>query len=106
MANREDRATTVVMTTAKAAQVFVGKPLRVTLTELDRCRAEDAARGPAATPAATAFSTLECAAPAIPQGPCPVCPRLAAELEPWRAAAYWKSVHDRAKAREHLLQQV
>src|SRR3954464_4674992 len=105
MAKREDRATTIVMTTEKAAEVFAGKPLRVTLGDLDRRRGEDAARGPAGTPAATALATLECSAPAIPQGPCPVCPRLAVEFEPWRAAAYWKSMHERAKEREHLLQQ-
>jgi transposase len=100
------------MTTEKAAEVFVGKPLRLTLAELDRCRAEDAARRsaagptqPPATPAATALPTLECSAPAIPQGPCPVCPRLAAEFEPWRAAAYWKGMHERGKERERLLQE-
>src|SRR6516162_5442647 len=105
MANRQDRATTVVMTTEKVAEVFVGKPQRVSLAELDRRRDEEAAGGPAATPAATALPTLACSAPAMPQGPCPVCPRLAVEFEPWRAAAYWKSMHERAKEREHLLQQ-
>jgi transposase len=51
-------------------------------------------------------STLPvCSAPAIPQGPCPVCPRLAAEFEPWRQAAYWKAMHQKAVGREDLLKQ-
>jgi len=36
----------------------------------------------------------------LPDGPCPVCPRLAAEFEPYRLAGYWKSMHERALARE------
>ena len=93
------------MTTEKAAEVFVGKPLPVTLAELDRRRVEDAAPAPAARPAATALATLECSASAIPQGPCPVCPRLDADFEPWRQAQYWKSMHQRARQRERLLEQ-
>jgi transposase len=46
-----------------------------------------------------------CSAPPIPQGPCPVCPRLAEEFEPWRQAAYYKAMLDRAVAREALLKQ-
>src|SRR5262249_34723458 len=46
-----------------------------------------------------------CSAPPLPEGPCPVCPRLAQEFEPWRAAGYWKAMHDRACKREALLQQ-
>src|SRR6516225_2429011 len=46
-----------------------------------------------------------CSAPPIPDGPCPVCPRLALEFEPWRQAGYWKAMHDRALQREALLQQ-
>ena len=46
-----------------------------------------------------------CTAPAVPTGPCPICPRLAAEFEPWRQAAYWKSMHERAVEREKLLQE-
>jgi len=45
-----------------------------------------------------------CSAPAIPEGPCPVCPRLTAEFEPYRQAAYWKSMHQRAVARQAELQ--
>ena len=100
------------MTTEKAVGVFVGKPLRVTLDELDRWHAEDAARRgaasptqPTATPVATALPTLECSAPAVPQGPCPVCPRLAVEFEPWRQAAFYKSMHQKAVERERLLKE-
>src|SRR5215210_3093267 len=46
---------------------------------------------------------LACSAPPIPQGPCPVCPRLAQEFEPWRQAAYWQAMHHRAVGREKLL---
>jgi transposase len=46
-----------------------------------------------------------CSAPPLPQGPCPVCPRLAVEFEPWRQAGYWKAMHDRALQREAALQQ-
>jgi transposase len=41
-----------------------------------------------------------CSAPPLPEGPCPVCPRLAAEFAPYRLAAYWRSMHERARARE------
>ena len=50
-------------------------------------------------------STPACSAPLIPDGPCPVCPRLAQEFEPWRAAGYWKAMHQRALEREALLKQ-
>src|SRR3954453_10703473 len=46
-----------------------------------------------------------CTAPPIPQGPCPVCPRLAQEFEPWRQVAYWHAMHQRAVGREKLLHQ-
>ena len=46
-----------------------------------------------------------CSAPPIPLGPCPVCPRLAQEFEPWRQAAYWQAMHQRAVEREKFLQQ-
>jgi transposase len=45
-------------------------------------------------------TALACSAPAVPEGPCPVCPRLAEEFEPWRQAAYWKSMHQRALLRQ------
>src|SRR5512133_715207 len=49
--------------------------------------------------------TPTCSAPPIPQGPCPVCPRLAQEFEPWRQAAYYKAMLERAVAREAQLKQ-
>src|SRR5512135_2074744 len=49
--------------------------------------------------------TPTCSAPPIPQGPCPVCPRLAQEFDPWRQAAYWPAMHQRAVQREQLLHQ-
>src|SRR4051794_41687615 len=60
---------------------------------------------PSSPPAATALTTLECTAPKTPEGPCPVCPRLASEFEPYRQAAYYKSMHQRAVERERLLQE-
>src|SRR5262249_26306909 len=41
-----------------------------------------------------------CSAPPIPQGPCPICPRLAQEFEPWRQAAYYQAMWRRAVERE------
>jgi transposase len=100
------------MSNERAAEVFVGKPLRVTLDELDRLRAEDSGRVSAASSAgqpspsaATALPILKCSAPKIPDGPCPVCPRLAAEFEPYRQAAFYKSMHQRALERERLLEE-
>ena len=52
-----------------------------------------------------ADATDPCSAPRIPERPCPVCPRLAQEFEPWRQAAYYKAMLDRAVAREALLKQ-
>ncbi|HEY2428249.1 MAG TPA: IS66 family transposase, partial [Acidimicrobiales bacterium] len=46
-----------------------------------------------------------CSAPPVPQGPCPACPRLAQEFEPWRQAAYYKALWERATAREAGLKQ-
>src|SRR5207237_8346565 len=51
----------------------------------------------------TAPSPPPCSAPPFPDGPCPVCPRLAVEFEPWRQASYWKAQHQRAVEREALL---
>lgn len=48
---------------------------------------------------------LACSAPPLPDGPCPVCPRLAQEFEPYRPASYWKAMHDRARQREQQLPQ-
>jgi transposase len=48
---------------------------------------------------------LPCSAPPLPTEPCPVCPRLADEFEPYRQAAYWKAQHRRARQREAQLHQ-
>src|SRR4051812_9858987 len=58
---------------------------------------------PISCPDAAPVPLPACSAPAIPQGPCPVCPRLAQEFEPWRQAAYYKAMLDRAVAREAQL---
>ena len=59
----------------------------------------------ARVPLTTAPAPPPCTAPLLPDGPCPVCPRLAVEFEPWRQAGYWKVMHDRAVQREALLKQ-
>src|SRR5262245_30340177 len=46
-----------------------------------------------------------CSAPPLPDGPCPVCPRLAQEFEPWRQASSGKARYDRARQRADLLKQ-
>lgn len=58
---------------------------------------------PITWPDAAPVALPTCSAPPIPQGPCPVCPRLAQEFEPWRQAAYWQAMHQRAVQREKLL---
>src|SRR2546421_3389905 len=63
------------------------------------------AADPGRVPLTTAPPHPACSAPPIPDGPCPVCPRLAQEFEPWRQASYWKAMHDRGRQREALLQQ-
>src|SRR5512143_4009319 len=60
---------------------------------------------PTSWPDAAAVLLLACSAPPLPPGPCPVCPRLAQEFEPWRQAAYYKAMLDRAVAREAQLKQ-
>lgn len=75
-----------------SASVFCFTPSRVTASELDQLRA--------ASSSAESSPDPVCSAPPIPQGPCPVCPRLEQEFEPWRQAAYWKAQHHRALARE------
>jgi transposase len=59
----------------------------------------------ARVPLTTAPLYPVCSAPPLPDGPCPVCPRLAVEFEPWRQAGYWKAQHQRAVERESLLRQ-
>src|SRR4051812_9282503 len=60
---------------------------------------------PARVSLTTAPPLPVCSAPPLPDGPCPVCPRLAVEFEPWRQAGYWKAMQDRAVQREALLRQ-
>src|SRR3954453_12952992 len=55
-------------------------------------------------PDAAPVALPTCSAPPLPLGPCPVCPRLEQEFEPWRQAAYWKSMHRRALERQADLQ--
>jgi transposase len=79
-----------------SASVFCFTPLRIPVSELDRpvpC-----------TPAPASPVAPVCSAPPLPEGPCPVCPRLEQEFEPWRQAAYWKAMHRRALEREAQLQ--
>jgi transposase len=80
-----------------SASIFCFTPLRVPVSELDRRRA-------AAAPAPATQIAPVCSAPPIPEGPCPVCPRLEQEFEPWRQAAYYKAMHQRALQREAQLQ--
>ncbi|MGC8642560.1 MAG: hypothetical protein ACP5XB_22110, partial [Isosphaeraceae bacterium] len=40
----------------------------------------------------------------MPTGPCPVCPRLEQEFEPYRQAAYWKTMHRRVRERAARLE--
>src|SRR3974377_385169 len=84
-----------------AASVFCFTPLRVPVSELGRL-----ATGPPMPSASSPASSPPpvCSAPPLPQGPCPVCPRLEQEFEPWRQAAYWKAMHRRALEREAQLQ--
>ena len=79
-----------------SASVFCFTPLRVPVSEL--------ARLDACSPAPTSLSEAVCSAPPLPQGPCPVCPRLEQEFEAYRQAAYWKAMHARAVQREAQLQ--
>src|SRR5579884_76886 len=60
---------------------------------------------PAGVPVPGTPPVAACSAPPMPHGPCPVCPRLAQDFEPWRQAGYWKAMHDRALQREAGLQQ-
>src|SRR6476660_6600803 len=80
-----------------SASVFCFTPLRVPVSELGRL---------AACPPTQPTSTAPvCSAPPLPAGPCPVCPRLEQEFEPYRLAGYWKAMHARALDREEKLKQ-
>lgn len=76
-----------------AATTFCFRPKRVPLAELLGEVPEQAPSPPAAGTAGP-----------IPEGPCPVCPRRAAEFEPWRQAGSWKAQHARALQRQALLE--
>ncbi len=78
-----------------SASVFCFTPLRVPVSELGRLAACPPSQPSPAAPV--------CSAPPLPQGPCPVCPRLDQEFEPFRQAAYWKAQHARALDREAQL---
>src|SRR5271165_5252733 len=85
----------------RSASVFCFTPLRVPVSELGRLatgQPMSSASSPASSPPPA------CSAPPLPQSPCPVCPRLEQEFEPWRQAAYWKAQHRRALEREAQLQ--
>ncbi len=60
---------------------------------------------PSVPPSLRLDDASACSAPPLPRGPCPACPRLAQEFEPWRQAAYYKAMLDRAVAREVQLKQ-
>jgi transposase len=78
-----------------SASVFCFTPLRVPVSELGRLAA--------CPPAQPSLTAPVCSAPPLPQGPCPVCPRLEQEFEPYRLAGYWKAMHARALDREAQL---
>jgi transposase len=79
-----------------AASLFCFAPPRLPVSELDR-------RHAASAPTPAAENAPGCSAPPMPEGPCPVCPRLEQEFEPWRQAAYYKTMHQRALQREAQL---
>src|SRR5579859_2513639 len=78
-----------------SASVFCFTPLRVPVSEL---------RQPVACPPSLPSPTAPvCSAELLPEGPCPVCPRLDQDFEAFRQAAYWKALHARALEREAQL---
>ena len=78
-----------------SASVFCFTPLRVPVLGLDRRAACPPSQPSPAAPV--------CSAPSLPEGPCPVCPRLDQDFEAFRQAAYWKAQHARALEREAQL---
>jgi transposase len=77
-----------------SASVFCCTPLRVAANEVGT---------DLRTPASRRDPESVCSAPALPTGPCPVCPHLAEKFEPYRLAAYWRAQHQRACNREDML---
>src|SRR6266852_6185797 len=89
----------VLMSADGAASIFCFTPLRVPVEPLGPRAAADTVRP------AQPQDPPPCSAPLLPTGPCPVCPRLAHEFEPYRQAAYWKAQHQRACQREAQLKE-
>jgi transposase len=81
------------------ASVFCFTPVRIPVDVLDDHRGDTRSVQPCPP------SSRTCTAPPLPTEPCPICPRLAQEFEPYRQAAYWKSLHQRAVERETQLKQ-
>ena len=78
-----------------SASVFCFTPVRVPVSELGRLGS--------GRPSPASASAPECSAPPLPQGPCPVCPRLDRDFEAFRQAAYYKAQHARTLEREAQL---
>lgn len=78
-----------------SASILCSTPLRVPVSELGRLAACPSTQPTSIAPV--------CSAPLLPRGPCPVCPRLEQEFEPYRLAGYWKAMHARALDREAQL---
>jgi len=77
------------------AEIVSVTPTRVPVSDLDQDRP--------CQPLPTVAPPLVCSAPALPEGRCPVCPKLDIDFEPWRQASYWKKMHEKARAREEEL---
>ena len=82
-----------------SASVVCFTPLRVPVG------AEGEAAGLPLLPPLDPARAPVCSAPPLPTGPCPVCPRLAQEFEPYRLAAYWQAMHRRALERAAQFEQ-
>jgi transposase len=78
-----------------SAAVFCFTPLRVPVSELDRRTS--------CPPSQPSPTVPVCSALPLPEGPCPVCPRLDQDFEAFRQAGYWKAQHARALEREAQL---
>lgn len=81
------------MSADDSASVFCFRPQRLAVNLIGTASPSSLPTNAASAPAAA------CSAPALPLGPCPVCPRLAQEFEPYRLANYWKAMHHGALQR-------
>lgn len=72
-------------------------------TQTSTCFSADSASLPLAV-LADVTAAPACSASLPHDGPCPVCPHLLAQFEPYRKAAYWEAQHHRALQRIQLLQ--